>query len=299
MALGVERNHVVVIIQILWNPLILVGAAALILTDSDGGLIVLVPAVAVLVVSALTGVYAVRTTSFPWRAMVRALPRRRQFPGAKIWAISGPMLMLTLCVPIMLQGDRIVLSHVTSKAAVADYTVALQIFAPIGALLAAATRPLWPLWIKARARGERGPDLLRVMAVFCALTALVCAVLVLISDWVGRLIGGHTINLGVALPAAAGLAMTVQAAAMPVAMALRDPRGIRFVGICTLVALPVNLVLSIVLAHRWGAPGPLVATFLTGLIVQTLPGFWYARTRDIRRPPAGAEGGRHRLTREI
>ncbi len=298
MALGVERNHVIVMIQILWNPLVLAGAAFLVLSDSDGRWLVLVPAVAVLAVNLMTGAYAIRTTSFPWRTVARGLLRRRRFPGAKIWAISGPMLMLTLCVPIMLQGDRIVLSHVTTKAAVANYTVVLQIFAPIAALLAASTRPLWPLWLKARSRGERGPDLLRVMAGFCALTAVVCAVLALIADPIGHLIGGQAIRLGYALPAAAALAMTVQAAALPVAMALRDPQGIRFIGICTVLALPINLGLSIVFARWWGAPGPLVATFLTGLFVLTLPGMLYAQAREARRTAVPAVG-RHRLVREI
>jgi O-antigen/teichoic acid export membrane protein len=299
MALGVERNHMVVIIQILWNPLVLVGAAFLVFTDSDGRWLVLVPAIAVLIVNLMTGAYAVRVTAFPWRTVARALTRRRRYPGASIWAISGPMLMLTLCVPIMLQGDRIVLSHVTTKVAVANYTVVLQIFAPIAALLAASTRPLWPMWLKARSRGERGPDLLRVIAVFAGATAVVCAVLAVIADPLGHLIGGHTIDLGIALPVAAALAMVVQAAAMPVAMSLRDPRGIRFIGICTVLALPINLGLSIVFARWWGAPGPLIATFIVGLLVQTVPGLLYAQSRDLGQTPTAARGGKHRLVREI
>jgi O-antigen/teichoic acid export membrane protein len=303
MALGIERNHVIVLIQILWNPLMLVGAAMLVLTNTDGRWLVLVPAVAVLAVNLVTCSYAIRAAQFPWQRVLRALPRRRDFPGARIWSISGPMLMLTLCVPIMLQADRIVLSHVTPKAAVANYTVALQIFAPVSALLAAATRPLWPMWIKARARGERGPALGRVVAIFCLGTAAVCIVLALISDPLGHLIGGHAINLGFALPAAAALAITIQGAAMPVAMALRDAKGIRFIGLCTVLALPVNIGLSIVFAQRWGAPGPLLATAVTGVLIQTLPGLYYAYRREAAGVPVTAapepQGGRHRLVRDI
>src|SRR4051794_18392187 len=51
MLLGVERNHMVVIIQTLWNPLMLAGVAVLALTGAGPAWIVLVPPLSGLVVT--------------------------------------------------------------------------------------------------------------------------------------------------------------------------------------------------------------------------------------------------------
>jgi O-antigen/teichoic acid export membrane protein len=218
--------------------------------------------------------------------VLREMPWPRRFPGASIRAISGPMLLITLAVPIALQSDRIVLSHVAAKQAVANYSVAVQIFAPVAALIAASAQPLWPIYTKARSQGLRGPGLGSVLLIFCGATAFLCALLVLAADPIGHLIGGPHIDLGVALPVATALAMTVQAAGYPVAMALMDPRGVRVVGLCTVLALPINVGLSIVLGKHLGAPGPLLATFIVSLLVQTIPTVVYANRR--------APKGRHR-----
>jgi O-antigen/teichoic acid export membrane protein len=280
MLLGIERNHAVVIIQTLWNPLMLAGVAALALTGVGPAWIVLVPSVSGLLVTVLTFWYAVHATEFPVWTVLARIPFRSRFKGGSVWAISGPMVVLTLCVPIILQSDRVVLSHVSTKQVLANYTITMQIFAPVAALVAASALPLWPMWIKARARGERGPSVVRVVAIFCGAAGVMCAVLVLIANPLGHLIGGSQIRLGIALPAAAALAVTMQAAALPVGMALRDPPGLRFVAVCTAFALPINIGLAIGLAKLWNGPGPLVATFLVTLFVQTLPAAWYLRRRN-------------------
>jgi O-antigen/teichoic acid export membrane protein len=280
MLLGIERNHMVVIIQTLWNPLMLVGVGIFAVTGVGPAWIVLVPSVAVLLVSLLTFWYAVRATAFPATEVLARIPFRSRFPGGSVWAISGPMVVLTLCVPVILQSDRIVLSHVSTKQVLANYTITLQIFAPVAALVAAAALPLWPMWIRARARGEQGPSVGKVAAVFCGATAAVCALLVLIADPLGHVIGGDPIHLGVALPGAAGLAITMQAVALPVGMALRDPQGLRFVAVCTAIALPTNIALAVALAELEGGPGPLVATSLVTLFVQILPAAWFLRRRN-------------------
>jgi hypothetical protein len=280
MLLGIERNHMVVIIQTLWNPLMLAGVAILALTGVGPAWIVLVPSVSGLAVTVLTFWYAVRITDFPVWTVLARIPFRGRFPGGSVWAISGPMVVLTLCVPVILQSDRIVLSHVSTRQVLANYTITMQIFAPVAALIAASALPLWPMWIRARARGERGPSVVGVVSVFCGAAGVICAVLVLIANPLGHLIGGPKIHLGVALPAAAALAITMQAAALPVGMALRDPRGLRFVAGCTAIALPINIGLAVGLAELWGGPGPLVATFLVSLFVQTLPASWYLRRRN-------------------
>ncbi|GAB2479044.1 lipopolysaccharide biosynthesis protein [Jatrophihabitans fulvus] len=285
MLLGVDRNHVTVIIQTFFTPLILVLVGAVVVLDLDPEWLLVVPPVALVVIMGVTAVVAVRATSFPW-ATLRQVPDRRRHPGESIRAISGPMLITTLAVPVMLQSDRIVLSHVSSEQALADYSVVIQIFAPLVALIAASAQPLWPIWARARAEGRPGPPLGRIVAIFGTGTALVCLVLVLVADPIGTAIGGDAIDLGWVLPIAAALSVTTQAVSYPVAMKLTDPAGVRLVAAMTLLALPLNVGLSIWFAKAYGAPGPLLATFLVGLFVQTLPALLFDRRRTVARADA-------------
>jgi O-antigen/teichoic acid export membrane protein len=280
MLLGVDRNHVTVVVQSFFTPLILVASVGIILAGLGGSYLMIVPPAALLVINIVTLVMSIRVTRFEWRQVLRRLPDPGRFPGKSIRAISGPMLLITLSVPLALQSDRIVLSHVASRQAVANYSVVVQIFAPVAALIAASAQPLWPIYAKARSEGRTGPGLGKVLVLFCGAATVLCGLLVVIAAPVGQLIGNGRIHLGWLLPVAAGLAVLTQAAAYPVAMKLMDPAGVRFVAICTAVALPLNIGLSIVFGSSIGAAGPLLATFAIGVLVQTIPALLFARRHE-------------------
>lgn len=275
--LGAQRNHVTILVQTFLAPLTLVLVALLAVSGADSQFLILVPPTALAVINLVTAYVSARVTQFPWMTVLRRIPQRERFPGASIRAMSGPMLAVSLSLPLALQSDRIVLSHVGSAHDVANYAVSIQLFAPIAALIGAAAQPLWPIYTVARKEGTRGPNLLKVVGVFLVTCLLACGAVVLVADPLGHIIGGDQINLGLLLPLANGLAVSVQAVAFPMAMAMMEPEGLRVVGASALVALPVNVALSIVLASTLGAAGPLIATFLVGLFVQTLPGALYLR----------------------
>jgi hypothetical protein len=278
--LGVDRNHVTVVVQSFFTPLILIASVGIILAGLSGSALMIVPPAALVVINLITLVMSIRVTRFEWLQVLRRLPDPHRYPGKSIRAISGPMLLITLSVPLALQSDRIVLSHVASRQAVANYSVVVQIFAPVAALIAASAQPLWPIYAKARSEGRAGPGLGRVLMLFCGAATVLCAFLVAISDPVGKLIGNGRIHLGWLLPAAAGLAVLTQAAAYPVAMKLMDPAGVRFVAVCTGLALPLNIALSIGLGTWIGAAGPLLATFAVGVFVQTIPALLFDRRHE-------------------
>ncbi|MEO6884809.1 MAG: hypothetical protein ABI232_00790 [Jatrophihabitantaceae bacterium] len=278
--LAAERNHVAVILQSFLAPIALVAIVGLIVFDLDPQLLLVMPAVALIVVNlAMAGVSA-KLVSFPWARILRELPFRHRYPGAKIRAISGPMLVINLAVPVAFQSDRIVLSHVSTVQAVANYSVVLQIFAPVMALIVAAAQPLWPIYTKARSQGQRGPQLTKILLVFFAGTVLCSGTLVLIADPVGHLIGGDMVSLGHFLPFTAAMAMGVLAIAYPLAMSLVDPAGLRFVATCAVLTVPVNIGFSVFLARHLGAPGPLIALFVVSLTLQVIPALFYARRRE-------------------
>lgn len=286
MLLGVHRNHVTVIIQTFFTPVILAGTILVMVAGWSGSALVIVPPAALVVINIATSVIAARHTGVSWPAVIRAVPFRRRRPGASIRALSGPVVIATLATPLALQSDRIVLSHVSTPQAVANYSVAMQIFAPALALIAATAQPLWPIYARARAQGRTGPPLARVLVVFLGAAALLGAALAAISNPIAELIGGRHIDLGWMLPIAGALAVITSAASYPIAMNLMDRDGVRVITFWTVVALPLNVGLSVVLGRHLGAAGPLFASVIVGLAVQSLPGYLYSRGR--------VSGGRHR-----
>jgi O-antigen/teichoic acid export membrane protein len=285
--LGVNRNHVAILVQSLYQPLILLMVAVVIATGSWPSLVLCaVPAAMVLTNLTMCWFAHRSTANVDWFGLFRKAFAPRVHRGISTRAISGPMLITSLVTPIALQSDRVVLSHVSTEQAIANYSVLLQVIAPALALIAAASQPLWPIYAKARRDGERGPSLARVLLTFCLGAGVVGAGLALIANPLGHLIGGDKVDMGIALPVAGALFVVVSAAAYPLAMYLMDPRGVRFVAGCSAVALPANVILSVILAQRMGAPGPLLASCLVGIVVQTGPAVIYIR---FRRPP-----GRHR-----
>jgi O-antigen/teichoic acid export membrane protein len=183
-------------------------------------------------------------------------------------------------VPIAFTSDRIVLSHVSTASAVANYSVVLQIFSPVFGLIVAIAQPLWPVFTKARAQGERGPGLKLIFVGFIVGTLLVCGALVAISDRLGTLIGGDQIQLGYFLPTVMSLVMVVLAVAYPLAMSMIDPAGARFAAICAVITTPTNIIASVFLAREYGAPGPLIALLLVSLTVQVIPSLIFVSRRE-------------------
>ncbi|MGI8677594.1 MAG: lipopolysaccharide biosynthesis protein [Jatrophihabitans sp.] len=286
MLLGVHRNHVTVVIQTLITPTILLGVAAVIALRFDGDAVLIVPPAALVVNNLITARFAGRATGVSWRWLMSSLPYRRRIAGGSIRALAGPFLIISLATPIAINSDRIILSHVASAQAVADFSVLFQLIAPAIALVAATAQPLWPIYTGAWSQGRSGPSLTKVLALFCGGAVLFGTVLIFLANPLGHVIGGAKIEIGFFLAATGALAVLTAAISYPVGMTLMDPVGVRVVCAVTLVAVPINFGLSVWLAERVGAPGPLLATCIVGIGIQSLPGLIY---RQARRPT-----GRHR-----
>jgi len=283
MLLGLHRNHVTIVVQTLFTPLIAALTAVVVYGGLAGHITIVLPCAALVVVNLITSVIASRSTRISWGRVLRAVPRRRRFRGVSIRSLSGPMLVITLSTPIALQSDRIVLSHVASSVQVADYSVALQLISPALALVAATAQPLFPIYTQARADGRPGPSIVMVTGLFMAAGAVAGAVIAVIANPVAHLIGSGHVEISTKLAVCGALAIITAGASYPVAMSLMYPRGARFVVWTTVVALPLNVGLSIVLGRHYGAPGPLMASILVGLFVQAFPGLIYSSRRQRQR----------------
>jgi O-antigen/teichoic acid export membrane protein len=287
MLLGVNRSHLAVIVLTFHMPLTAAAVGLGILLDAPDWTVILLPAVAMTVVRLVMGVVTSRVVHIRWSEILAKVPSPRRHPGAAIRATAAPALIIALAVPAALQSDRLVLSHFSTESQLAEYAVSMQIFAPLLGVLAAIAQPLWPMFTRARAEGAEPPGLVQITTVFSACAAVLCAGLVVLADPVGRVIGGDDIELGIALPLANAAVVVATAATLPLAMAMRDAPALRFVATCCVIGLALNLPLSIVLADHLGAPGPLVASALVGVLVQILPAaLYYRRHHGAGAPPS-------------
>jgi O-antigen/teichoic acid export membrane protein len=158
---------------------------------------------------------------------------------------------------------------------VAAYSVGTQVFNPVFAILPAAARPLWPIFAHTRVTGIRTVSLRKVLLLFFAGTTAVAAVIVLFAQPIARLVSGDEVHLGVALPLLLGGACVVQAVTHPMAMALMYPAGLRIVSRLALLATPINLLFSILVAGRWGAVGVLWVGLVVSMLLQVVPAAAY------------------------
>ena len=283
--LGANKNDLTILVQAFLAPAMCAGAALTVAFHLDARWVVVVPGIAVLVVSLVNAVVSARVTGLRLLPLLPELPFRRRHPGAKIRGIAGPALIISLTAPITLQGDRLVLSHFSTAQAVADYSVTIQIWAPLVALIAAAARPLWPMFAQARTTGTVPMSVAKVITLFVALAAVTGAVLLVIAGPLAKAIGGNEIHLGLALPLTMAVAVCIQAAAVPLSMVLMYPAGLRLIATLSLVVTPINLVLSILVSPSLGAPGPLYVSIFVTTFFQVIPGLVHLRRHPIESTP--------------
>jgi hypothetical protein len=120
--------------------------------------------------------------------------------------------------------------------------------------------------------------MLKIVLAFGGGTVALCAVLVPLCRPLGDVVGDGKVELGIALPLAAALLSILTAVGYPMIMAFTTPKELRFAAAAMAALLPVNLVISSILAHHIGAPGPLVGTAVIGVINVGLA-IWYLETR--------------------
>jgi O-antigen/teichoic acid export membrane protein len=287
--LGANKNDLTIIVQGLLAPAMCVGAVLCVTLHADPFWVVVVPGFAIFVLALANAWLSARVTKLHLLPLVPKVLFRRRHPGARIRAIAGPALIITLTSPITLQGDRLILSHVSTATEVAKYSVTLQIWAPLVALIQAASRPLWPAFTRARITGQAPFSVAKVIGLFVTLAALGGVFLALIANPLANIIGNEQLDLGIALPVSMAIAITLQAAAVPLGMVLMHPDALRFIAKLALLCTPLNVALSIAISPHFGAPGPVYASIGVAFFLQTVPAMLYYRRHGIGPPPDPAD----------
>ena len=276
---GLGRNHLSIAVLGLQTPLVLSALGLLLWLDVPFG-----PAVATLAFAA-TLLLSLACTLLAARLLrpvvgeaVRAVPHPRRAPGARVGDVAWPTLVQMIALPIAMQTDRLLLSHHAEPGALAEYSLASQMFTPIWALVSAAGVTLWPVFARARARGEDTSPAPMAWA-FGGLGAALALVVALLSPVLAELASGGAIELGTPLVLSFAVLMTLQALKYPLGMYLTDPAGLRFQAAVLVAVLPLNVGLSWYLAGTLGAAGPVIGSVVGVGLAQVLATSLYVARR--------------------
>jgi O-antigen/teichoic acid export membrane protein len=284
---GLGKNHVSIALLGLQTPLVLCALLVIVgLHLPIGAYVAVLPYAATFVLAAIALRLAAHDIHPTVGMAVKDAFRIRAVRGTKISDVAWPMLVQMIALPIAIQTDRLLLSHLSTVSDLASYNLAAQIFTPVWLVTSAAGMALWPIFAKARARGQSERQSARQMSVAFAVTAgCACLALAAASPWLSSIATGGQVHMSWWLVLAFSVFMTLQAAKFPLGMFMTDAAGLRFQALMSLVLLPLNLGLSIPLAIRWGAAGPVVGSALSVLVCQVIPNWIYVR----RSAPASRE----------
>lgn len=283
---GLGKNHLTIAISGLQSPLVLLVLALSLLVGADSGaFIAVVSYAATLIIALICLVIAARMIRPTLTTAIRQIPWRRKFRGAKILDQAGPMTVIMIALPIAMQTDRIVLSHVAEPSQLAQYNLASQMYNPIFALVSAAGFTLWPRFAAARAK-NKDESPLQLSLVFGAIGAILAIGVSVISPLLAQFASGGEIQLGLLLISGFSVLMIIQALQYPMGMYLTDKKGLRFQAFMVTLLLPVNLALSWILASSLGAAGPVIGSLISIFCFQVLANVIYIRFRT---KPSGDE----------
>ena len=184
------------------------------------------------------------------------------------------MAVISACLPLAYQSDRLILSHVSSVTQLAVYSAGAALFAPALSLVSAGGQSLWPIFVRT-GLASLGGNLRRQF--FTALTGLVAfgVVLGVALVLVGPSIGTWMLRSGAAVPvglmASFAAVLIVLSAHYPGGMLLTDSAGLRFQAKASVAMLMMNVALSLVLARRLGAAGPVLGSAISVALCMWLP----------------------------
>jgi O-antigen/teichoic acid export membrane protein len=184
-------------------------------------------------------------------------------------------------MPITIQTDRLLLSHLTHGEELAQYNLAAQLFGLLLQTIAAAGLAMWPWYAKARSQGRVASPIVPSLW-FLSGGVVLGLSMALASPWLEVLVSKGKIHLDIWLVAAFVAFVAVEAAKYPLGMYMTDRRGLLFQVAPLLIMVPVNLGLSWSLTGVVGAGGPILGSAVAVLLCQVIPYFWYVR-RDLAR----------------
>jgi O-antigen/teichoic acid export membrane protein len=232
-------------------------------------------------VSVICLVIAARALSPQMRLAFRDVFRIRTVKGVGVIGLAWPMLLQMVALPISMQTDRLLLSHLTTGEQLAQYNLASQLFGIILQTIAAAGLALWPFYARARS-ASRVESPFAPTLWFLGGGLVLGLLLVAVSPWITHFVAGNKISLDGWLLFSFVVFVALQAAKYPIGMYMTDKRGLVFQVVPIVLMIPLNLGLSWALIGVLGAAGTVIGSAVAVLLCQVVPNFIYVQ-RDIRK----------------
>lgn len=279
-ALGL--NHLQILTQGLAAPLFMASVVVLVVTGAPaGGYLAVFSYLGGAAIAAVGALLAVRRLPRTRRRVLQDLLHPRRAPGVPVFSTAWPMLVQMVALPVAMQTDRLLISHLATTSELAEYNLALALYGIVLQTISAAGVALWPVFARARSASDvQSPA--GLVAAFAAAGA-VCAVgLTLLAPWAAHLLSDGKIAISPVTAWTFAAFVVVQAAKYPLGMYLTDPAGLRAQVLPILAMVPLNLGLSWWLVGPLGAAGPVLGSVVSVLLCQVLPCALLVR-RDLRR----------------
>ena len=284
---GLGKNHITVALLGLQTPVVLVVLLGLINFDlGNGSYLPVIPYLATFCISLGATVLAARMVRPTIGNALRSVPKVRSVKGERVFDVAWPMLIQMIALPIAMQTDRLVLSHVSGPPDLAEYNLASQMYTPVWQVVSAAGVALWPIFARARARGDRrAQSPMPVSAGFAAAAVGVTVFITVVAPWLAEVASDGKIQISLSLRIAFAIFMVFQAAKYPLGMFMTDAAGLRYQAAMVVMMVPVNLGLSLYLANRYGAIGPVIGSAIGVFLFQFVANWLFVR-RALARPDA-------------
>lgn len=281
---GLGKNHIMIAIGGLQPPLVFVTLLIVSHTRSSsaGGYLPIIPYLVKFFLAIAAVITAARLITPQIGRAIRAAPKIRTVKGGKVFHMAWPMLIQAIALPIAMQSDRIVLSHMSDASNLAIYNLTAQMFTPIVRVVAVSSAALWPIFARARAKKDVGSQSpLPIAGGFAIAATAACIGISLISPWLARVASDGKITISTSMLLAFSSFIICQAIQYPLGTFLTDAAGLRYQAFLLVLMVPFNLVVSIMLTKRYGAVGPVIGSALAALFFQALGNLVYAQRRII------------------
>jgi O-antigen/teichoic acid export membrane protein len=284
---GLKKTNLQVASQSVVAPFMILSIGAMIVfsVPADSAIAVF-SYVASGLVSVICLIIAARSISPQLGAAFREVPRLRSVRGVPVIALAWPMLVQMIALPLAMQTERLLLSHLSTGNELAQFNLASQLFGVILQTIAAAGIALWPLYAKARAR-SRVESPLRPSLWFLAGGLVLGGALAAVSPWVVEFVADGRFALDLWLVLGFVVFVGLQATKYPLGMYMTDARGLRFQVLPIVLMVPLNLGLSWWMITWLGAGGAIIASAVSVAVCQVIPNFLYVRRDLARRRAAG------------
>ena len=275
---GLGKNHLSIALLGLQTPVVLLVLLLLVQLDAnDGSFLAVIPYLVTFLLSLVCTWWASRQMGSTVRDAFRDVPHVRSVPGGHVFDTAWPMLLQMIALPIAMQTDRIVLSHVSDLENLSQYNLASQMYTPVWQVVSAAGVTLWPVFARARSGHHDAPRPQPIALAFAAAAAGVCLLISVLSPWLAQVASGGEITLPPLLLVSFSVFMVFQAAKYPLGMFMTDARGLRYQAYMILTLLPVNVGLSWWLGAMIGAAGPVIGSAVGVLLCQVIANWVYVR----------------------